>query len=206
MNSLNETEIKYWNGLDSTADREILDAYPILAKPPKIVVRKHNLTPFRLLRISIPPKLAARNDRNIVFLGHLANIRRCFLAETSSLWSIAYLEGLLPDKALIGDEEAMNREIALANAFMKRRYPGRKNYPIAAMEIQDWIDIMLKDLGLRTDRNRLMWERYPNRGWSWFGWKPWWNEWFTCYKPKVYKGIVREFVESLKKDEEKKFQ
>lgn len=107
----------------------------------------------------IPPKLAAQHDRSIVFLGNVANTQTTFMAEISSLWTIAYLEGLLPDNDLTGNRETVDKEIALTNTFVKRRYPGRKNMPVAVLEIYDWMDIMLKDLGVRTDRNRLACER-----------------------------------------------
>lgn len=43
--------------------------------------------------------------------------------------------------------------------------------PVAVLEIRDWMDVMSKDLGVRTDRNRLAWERayYRELGWG-FGW------------------------------------
>lgn len=198
LGSLSPAERNYWEVLDGRADKEVLDIYPILAHPPKeLSLRTHPDTPFRQFRTIVSPRLDAKNDRSIVFLGQLANTQHAFYAEISTLWTVAYLEGLLPDNNLIGNKEAMDREIASMNAFMARRYPGRRNIPWAVIEIRDWMDLLLGELGLRTDRKRLQWERSPERGFGWFGWKAWTKEWFEPYEPQVYKGIVAEFLEKV---------
>jgi len=195
--TLTTSEATYWDQLDAQADKEIMDLYPIFATAPKTPIRERPNTQFRLFRTIIPPKLAAQGDRSIVFLGQLANTQHSFFAGTSTLWAIAYLEGLLPD-ATLGTKEDMDRKVALENAFMMRRYPGRKNIPWCVLEIRDWMDIMLKELGVRTDRGRVAWKRNPNRGFGWWGWKAWFHEWFVAYEPVMYKGIVDEFLEVVK--------
>jgi dimethylaniline monooxygenase (N-oxide forming) len=115
-----------------------------------------------MLRGIIPSKLAAKGDRSIIFFGQLITVQHCTLGEVGSLWGIAYLEGMLP----LGNQKAMDWEIALMNRFMKRRYPGRRNVPFVVSEVRDWMDMMLKDLGVRTDRNRLGYERSPDEGWG----------------------------------------
>jgi len=198
LNTLPPAEKRYWEALDDCADKEVLDIYPILAHPPKeLSLRTHPDTPFRQFRTIVSPKLDAKNDRSIVFLGQLANTQHAFYAEISSLWTVAYLEGLLPDNDLIGNKEGMDKEIASMNAFMKRRYPGRRNIPWAVIEIRDWMDLLLSELGLRTDRKRLQWERSSRRGFGWFGWKGWSKEWFEPYEPQVYRGIVSEFLNKV---------
>jgi dimethylaniline monooxygenase (N-oxide forming) len=192
---LEEEEAAYWRGLEASADKQVLDIYPMLANPPSgIRISPELETPHRMLRGIIPPKLAAKGDRSIIFLGQLITVQHCTIGEVGSLWGIAYLEGMLP----LGNQEAMDREIALMNRFMKRRYPGRRNVPFVVGEVRDWMDMMLKDLGVRTDRNRLAYERSPDEGWGWFGWKAWWKEWFLPYEPAVYQGIVQEFLEMFR--------
>ncbi|PVH85139.1 FAD/NAD(P)-binding domain-containing protein [Cadophora sp. DSE1049] len=196
-NILPPSEATYWDQIDAEGDKQIMDLYPIFATAPKTPVRERPNTQFRLLRTIIPPKLASKGDRSIVFLGQLANTQHSFFAGTSTLWAIAYLEGLLSDDTL-GTKEDMDRKIALENAFMMRRYPGRKNIPWCVLEIRDWMDVMLKELGVRTDRGRVAWERKPDRGFGWWGWKAWFHEWFVAYEPVMYKGIVDEFLETVK--------
>ena len=195
---LSDEEAGYWRELDKVAEKEVLDLYPYLLHRPKdIITRNIHDTPFRLLRTIIPPKLASQHDRSIAFLSQPINTQNTFFAEISGLWTIAYLEGLLSDNDLIENKDAMDHEIALMLAFMKWRYPGRNNVPIAGLEIRHWMDKMLSDLGVRTDRNRLHWERTHPNEWDWWGWKAWIYEWFLPYEPEVYKGIVQEFLDRV---------
>ncbi len=60
-----------------------------------------------------------------------------YFAETSALWAVAYLERLFPVDSFAGHFDDMSKEIALHNAFMRWRYPGRKNTPCAVLEIRD---------------------------------------------------------------------
>jgi hypothetical protein len=201
-NSIPESEAKYWKQLDASEDQKILDLYPIFDKVPYTYLQRDaEYTPFRLFRGLVPPSLAA--NRNIVFLGKLGNVQQTSLAEINALWSVAYLEGHLPLEKLVKGQDAMNEEIARVSAFMKRRYPGRRNIPLALLEVRDWMDMLLRDLGIRTDRNRLAWERNA-RGFGWWGLKGWIAEWLKPYEPVVYKGIVQEFLEQLDQKENDK--
>jgi len=133
--SLPETKANYWKQLDASEDQKILNLYPLFANMPyKYTDRDVEYTPFRLFRGLIPPLVTA--ERNIVFLGKVGSVQQTSLAEINALWSVAYLEGLLPLESLVSDQEAMNREVARTNAFMKRRYPGRRNVPIALFEVR----------------------------------------------------------------------
>jgi hypothetical protein len=189
---------QYWSILNAAADQKVLDMYPLLASPPKEVkVREQPLTPLTMFRNIIPPSLAARQDRSIAFLGNLYNSQNTTLAEVSALWSVAYLEGLMPDNELLGNKMKMDQDIALTNAFMLRRYPGRKNEPIAMMEVKDWTDLMLRELGLRTDRKRVVMEKsgeYKRSSWLGFELKVLRKDWFEPCVPADYKGIVQEFL------------
>jgi dimethylaniline monooxygenase (N-oxide forming) len=201
--SLPESKARYWKELDASEDQKILDLYPLFDNLSyKYTYRDVEYTPFRLFRTLIPPLMTA--DRNIVFLGKVGNVQQTSLAEINALWSVAYLEGLLALETLVSDQEAMDRDVARVNAFMKRRYPGRRNIPLALLEVRDLMDLLLRDLGLRTDRNRLAWERSTNKGFGWWGLKGWMAEWFKPYEPVVYKGIVGEFLEQLNPQDEGK--
>lgn len=97
----------------------------------------------------------------------------------------------------------MDKEIALTNAFSMRRYAGRGgNRPNALLDIRDWNDLLMRDLGLRTDRKRLSYERSSDSGWGWWGLKAWKKEWFEPYVPQDYRGIVADFIEKANRDSE----
>jgi len=83
----------------------------------------------------------------------------------------------------------MDEDIALMTVFMKRRYPNGKNVPTALIEIQDFVDVLMRDLGLRSDRKRM---RAEGEGRGIFG--AWREEWFVPYLPRDYKGVVEEFL------------
>lgn len=204
LDSPSESEVKYWKGLDASANAQIFSMYPMLASPPSgLKLREEKETQIRQLRTIIPTSLAAQGDRSIIFLGQLSNTQHFYFAETSALWGVAYLERLHVQDQYTGKKSEMDKEVALHNAFMKRRYPGRRNVPFAVLEIRDWMDVMLKDLGVRTDRNRLTWERENKGKWSWFGWKPWLAEWFQPYLPAAYRGIVDELLERAGEGDDK---
>lgn len=191
--NLPPSDTAYWQQLDDEAEKQVLDIFPILAEPPKNSIdRKHDTTPYRLLHTIIPPKLAAQHDHSIAFLGQTATTQHALFAETSSLWAVAYLEGMLE----LGTKEELDIKIALENAFMRKRYPGRKNIPWCVLGIRSWMDVMLKELGVRADRQRLAWERSENKGFGWWGWKAWWQEWFIPYEPAIYRGIVEEALQA----------
>jgi dimethylaniline monooxygenase (N-oxide forming) len=136
VTDLKEEEAEYWKDLESSADKQVLDIYPMRGNPPSgIRISPNPDTLNRCLHGIIPPKLGAKGDRTIVFLGQvIITVQHCTLGEASSLWAIAYLEGMLSDGDLLSDQEAMDREIALMNRFMKR-YPGRRNDPFVVSEI-----------------------------------------------------------------------
>ena len=140
------------------------------------------------------PKLAAARDYSLAFVGLVLNNQVSTHAEISALWTVAYLTGKLTDTpvgALLGDEERMNVDIAAMTTFRGRRYLGRKEISDVAMEIQDHVDLMMRDIGLRADRKRM---KAPT---SWFGYKAWKTEWFIPYIPRDYYGVVVEFLQKV---------
>jgi dimethylaniline monooxygenase (N-oxide forming) len=70
VTDLGDEEAAYWKGLEASADKQVLDIYPILANPPSgIHISPELETPHRMLRGIIPSKLAAKGDRSIIFSG-----------------------------------------------------------------------------------------------------------------------------------------
>lgn len=196
---LPEKENDYWKILDSAAEQRILQLNPILKNPPSSHRRRtFEVTPYRLFRFIVPPKLAARGDNSLVILGNYGNGRVQITAEIASLFAVAYLEDLLPPatRATLRDLETMNRDIAHVDAYRRTRYLNWAPYRLSIFETAEFLDQLMADLGLRADRKRM---RMPG-GWrGWFGVKAWVAEWFEGYVASDYKGMVQEFLEGVEK-------
>jgi len=189
-----------WEGLDQAAEEKVFSQYPLFKDPPAYLNldtrQPRNTTPLRHFRLMVPPALAARHDRSIVFLGNLVTGQVTTYAEVCALWSVAYMEDMLPPgpfNALLDDRKAMEHDIAATNAYFKIRYLNAIEIPLSIFEMREVIDQILLDLGLRADRHGM---KASN---GWFGWKAWLAEWFTPYEPKHYKGFIREFREKINK-------
>jgi dimethylaniline monooxygenase (N-oxide forming) len=195
-------QAKQWDVMDRKSNLQIKALFPMLAHPPSEVVEydeKHShpatTTPFRLFRSIVPPKLAARGDRSLIVLGTVINTRVPILAEVSSLWGIAYLENLPfspTTSRLLSDLHGMEENISLLESWSLLRFRDESAVHLDGAEfIQDIIDILMKDLGLRSDRKRLEAER---KGiWRLFGWGAWVREWFSSYRGSDYRGLVEEY-------------
>ena len=116
-----DDEKKHWSALDTAAENNIDQLYPILKNPPKLHMPTDTASPFPLFCSLIPSKVAARSDNSILFLGKYANGRVQLSAEIYSLWDIVYLEVLLPDstKATLADATAMEKDIAHIEAYRR---------------------------------------------------------------------------------------
>jgi dimethylaniline monooxygenase (N-oxide forming) len=198
--SIPAIERQYWEALDTAAEKQVLEDYPVLRNPPSDVhIPRMDKSPFRHFRAVVPPKLAARGDNSLVFLGNYATGRIQTTAEIYSLWAVAYLEGLMPPstKAILSDEEAMHEDIAHIEAYRKKRYlNGLSPYRLSIIETPEFDDLMLGDLGVRPDRKAM---KIPT-GWrGWFGFKGWFAEWFDSYFADDFKGIIEEFLENVEK-------
>lgn len=188
---------KFWSALDTAADEKVCSIFPFLKNPPpKLFQRQNPTTPFRLYRYIVPPGQAAAGDHSLAFLGCLSNIRNPSFAEVSALWATAYLLDLLPTpaKEVLRDQAAMETQISEVNAWERRRYRDKASrYPVGGLEIQDFMDILMRDLGLEPERKR---GRGPR---GLLGLRAWAREWFWPYMSADYKGIVEEFKTGLEK-------
>jgi hypothetical protein len=181
---------------------ELKMKFPRLANPPKHILEydeKHpkqaTTTPFRLFRGMVPPSLSARGDRSLVVLGMTLNISVPIMAEVSSLWSVAYLEGLpfVPEtKEMFESRDGMEKDVSLMNNMGWLRFRDRSMPYIDGGEVtQSFIDQLMRDLGLRSDRKVLATERDGNK--RWFGVTAWYREWFDAYIGADYKALVEEY-------------
>ncbi|KAL6852030.1 hypothetical protein J3F83DRAFT_771831 [Trichoderma novae-zelandiae] len=168
----------YWKSLHERADRAILSLLPILKDSPGPRT-PDPLTPCRLYRYMLPSSLAAANDRSLVFLGYLISIQTHILSEVSALWAICWLEELV-DLGVPKSKEDIDDEIAKVNAYSLRK--NLSQVPSAGSGIQHFIDLLMKDMGLRAKRK------------GGLGVK----DVFVPYKSQDYLGIVDEILESSK--------
>ena len=177
---------KLWDGLESIADASVTHTLPRLAECPKgeMTDRETGTTQFRMYRQVLSPRLLARQDRSIAFVGYVSNAQTAACSEILALWAVAWMEGLMP-KAL-PTEAQMNGDVARVNAWMARRYGvrGRRD-PEIVLEIQTFLDRLMEDLGLRVYRKAN----------GVFG--PL-LEWVVPYGPLDYKGMVEEFLALVK--------
>jgi hypothetical protein len=66
------------------------------------------------------------------------------------------------------------------------RGPGARD-PAIVLEVQGFLDVLMRDLGLRDKRKK-----------GWLGLK----EWVVPYTSRDYRGVVREFLESVERGTE----
>jgi dimethylaniline monooxygenase (N-oxide forming) len=198
----------HWSALDAASETQVCSLFPMLASPPAEIVeydkahtREVTTTPFRLFRNMVPPTLAVKDERDIIFLGTLINTALPTYAEISSLWGIAYLEHLpfAPTTTnLLSSLEEMEKEISLLNNFGWLRFRDKSaNYLDGSIEIQSFMDLLVRDLGLETRR-----KKKKQRGC--FGMKGWWSEWFKPYVGEDYRGLVAEYLEKWKLGDQSK--
>ena len=79
----------------------------------------------------------------------------------------------------------MEKDISRLNAWQKLRFRDEgARYLDGSVEIQNFIDELMGDLGLRWDRKRVGKGRL--RGWV--------KEWVEPYKSSDYRGVVEEYL------------
>ncbi|KAG0651626.1 FAD-dependent monooxygenase DEP4 [Hyphodiscus hymeniophilus] len=195
-------QAKHWSKLDKKSEEQLRASFPVLANPPPEVVeydkarwKPATLTPLRLFRYIAPPNLTVKGDRSLIVLGCLINTAIPIYAEVSSLWGVAYLENLpfAPSTAaILRDINEMEESVSLVDGWGVLRF--RDNaapYLDGSAEIQGFTDLLVEDLGLRSDRKRFAAEQKGKKGL--FGLRIWFKEWFYPYFGKDYRGLVEEY-------------
>ncbi|KAG4427894.1 hypothetical protein IFR05_016625 [Cadophora sp. M221] len=198
-------DARHWNELEEISESHVKKLFPKLAYPPSEVVsydKKHcrpaTTTPFRLFRNIVPPNLAARDDRSLIVLGLLINTNVPTYAEVSSLWGVAYLENLpfcpATTKTLT-DVSEMEDDVSLLQAYGNLRYRNPSAHFLDGSDlIQDFTDVLMKDLGLEPERKK----RVAARKWWELGILGWVKEWFSPYRGIDYRGFVDEYLDSFR--------
>ncbi|PQE33598.1 flavin-binding monooxygenase protein [Rutstroemia sp. NJR-2017a WRK4] len=169
------------------ADNEIFSKFPVLSQRPEPRVlgivkpegkSNEQRDPYRLYRFMIPPVFA--NSRDIAYVGALTSVSVPDIAQTQALWVTAFFDHKIPIPSDI------TYQTVLHSRFGKWRYPygfGAR-YPDFLFDILPYIDMLLKDLNLKTHRkSNIFWEL------------------FEPYRLRDYKGLVDEWKESIKEVE-----
>lgn len=170
---------KHWTQLEDRADAFVTNALPQLSSCPK-PDREAGNTHFRLYRQVLSPKLLTRHDRSITFVGFVSSSQTSFCSELLSLWAVSWMEDIFPHP--IPTEQQMEQDVARVNAWMARRYGARgRRDPEIILEIQSFFDVLMDDLGLRTNRKQV-------------GVLGPLKEWMLPYRARDYEGFVGEFL------------
>ena len=202
-----------WETLDAEADTFVLNKFPMLANPPypslsppahtkSTTSNSEQLTPFRLYHTLVPTCLTSSPaERNILILGTFLNVSIPIWAEISSLWGVAYMEGLL-DLPAFSKQEEMEQEVARQNAWMRwrfRRKEGTGGERNVDVEFLDFVKRLGKELGVETDRRRRGRRRRNDKeGGRKGGLREWYREWMQSYEPSDWAEVVDEFLEQRK--------
>lgn len=151
-------EAARWAKLDVAAEKTVDEVFPVLRKPPQSLLpaafdsssrygrvgqtkdKDDSRTllhhgPNRHYRRLISPSLASQGDRSVIFPGFIHSIYTPLVSEVQALWGVAFLLDMLE----LPNRGAMEDEVALWNAWSRKRYPtqGRKH----AYSIYDFLSV-----------------------------------------------------------------
>lgn len=114
-----------WLQVESCAEAEVDSKLPFLAKPPGLTfdrrLTSETQKKWRLYRRVVP--VGWGEDRSLAILGQIHTVQTPLVSEVQSLWAILYLEGEIE----LPDSETMAREVALWNAWTRKRYLAQGN-------------------------------------------------------------------------------
>ncbi|KAJ0414445.1 hypothetical protein BJY00DRAFT_295110 [Aspergillus carlsbadensis] len=162
--------------------QELYTRLPMLRTTPARRIYHHStetvLHPFRLARFMVPPKLW--DDHSIAILGTVKTFNTPLVTEVQALWALIYLNhgSQLSQHHSLHDKEAVLHEATLHSEFISLRSPtnhGARNADFV-FEVLPYLDMLLRDLGLRTARKG-----------------SWWRNLFIPHKPRDYAGLVEEW-------------
>ncbi|KAL6229643.1 hypothetical protein BDW75DRAFT_249454 [Aspergillus navahoensis] len=165
-----------WTILDAQAEQKVNAQLPILKNSPfdSLEHKQHGQGPNRHYRRLIVPELAAKGDRSIVFLGHIHSAFTPLAAELQALWGFAFLNGWME----VPGQEEMELEAATFNAWTRKRYIEQgKKHSYFIYDYISYLDTLMRDLGLNPRRKKTFFE-----------------EWFTPYRPRDYRGLIEEYL------------
>jgi hypothetical protein len=107
-----------WEAYDLEADKAVNEKlpFPKLKFTARIDAGKQSR--WRLYNRAIPVNLAREGDRSLAILGQIHTVQTPLVSEVQSFWAILYLLGYID----MPDVDTMAREVALWNAWTRKRY------------------------------------------------------------------------------------
>ncbi|KAF2972304.1 hypothetical protein GQX73_g1323 [Xylaria multiplex] len=184
--SVSSSEMNDWRVHEEAADIVVAQKLPLLAAGPKelrspsskkCITRRR----WRLYNRCIPLSTARNEDRSIVILGQIHTTQTPTISAIQCLWAVAYLLG----EVAIPTEDCMVKEVAQWNAWTRKRYSSvGERYPYALFDWIPYLDCLLKDLGVRTQRKRGVFANF-----------------LAPYGPSDYDGVLDEYMVIRKKNQ-----
>lgn len=163
------------NDLAAAADKQVLDRFPKLRNQPKLNFDV-KADPFRMYRYMVPP--AYMEKRNIAFAGMVSSVSTATAANAQAMWISTFFDNRLDIIAKTPQEVA--QEVMLHTQWNKWRHPTGygASFPDFAFDALPYIDLLIKDLGLKVNRH-----------------KGTWAEVFHPYGPRDFVGLADEWRE-----------
>lgn len=160
--------------LNLRADQDVLKMFPRLKDQPELRFTPKTSDPLRLYRFIVPSGYA--QSRNIAWVGAVSTVSTSLCATVQGQWTAAYFANKL-DRFKSTDKEIQD-EIMLHTQWGKWRYPCGygASLPDFVFEGLPYIDLLLRDLGLKTHRKSNAFA-----------------ELFYPYLPEDYAGLVEEW-------------
>ncbi|KAK7545383.1 dimethylaniline monooxygenase (N-oxide forming) [Phyllosticta paracitricarpa] len=177
---------KLASALVEKANATILSLFPRLKSQPPVPHRTEYANtshPFRLYRLIAPPAHVCsphhhHHHRTLAFAGMTMTTCTALMAQTQALWISAYFDGALT--RVPADAAAATWSALLHSQFGRWRYPlgyGAR-VPDFAFDVLPYVDMLLRDLGLRTRRKG-----------------SWWRDILSPHGVEDYRGLVEEWAE-----------
>lgn len=146
-------------------------------------VSEHSSSLYQPYRIVIPSQRIFLEKKNIAFIGSHSSVHAILVAQAQALWITAFFQDKV--KHLSGSEldfETVEYNSILDSIYGKLRRPKESGgaagkYPDLVFDSLPYVDTLLRDLGLVTNRK-----------------SNWWKEIFECYRPQDYRGMIEEWV------------
>ncbi|KAI0533357.1 flavin-binding monooxygenase-like family protein [Xylaria digitata] len=184
QSSVPSSKMNEWRVHEEAADMVVAQKLPLLASGPKdlrnpnpnrCVTRRH----WRLYNRCVPLSTARNEDRSIVILGQIHTTQTPTISAVQCLWAVAYLLGEVP----IPTEDCMVKEVTQWNAWTRKRYSSvGERYPYALFDWIPYLDRLLRDLGVRTQRKKGTFANF-----------------LAPHGPSDYDGVLDEYVVMRKK-------
>ena len=136
--------------LNAEFDAKVLEKFPVLKDQPQLRFRPRSDDPLRYYRFMVPTAFVER--RNLAFAGMISSVSTSICATAQGLWITAFLDGKLD--RIARSKEELTQEVMLHTQWGKWRYPCGygSRLPDLAFEGIPYVDMLLKDLNLKTHR------------------------------------------------------